>query len=679
MDRRSYLDSLNAGRIRRPQTSLEQLNRSLEHLEKQLQMRSTPPQAAVDSYQQTRRRLGEEASYYRPGQEDFAAPPPRPADDYRDTRAAELSYGRTNPDQSRIADELEALRNELRARLDGAAAEAAQSPAAGIAQELEALRAEMRSQLSEARRELSAREQGTPRSDGSMAEATEIKAEIERLTDAVHSLAHRTDDRPMNVLRLELEQARAAIDSLAREDTVRTIGDRWDDFERRMESFQENMTADIRSRPADPGVDALTARIEQMNTALNNLPDSLPLRSLDDKMRKLSMAVEKFVQQQETRQPQSLAAVETRLDEISRAIVASAVSANAGAPDTEQMRRIETRIAQLSRQIEESAKAQPAPPAFDEAGILDAIDERFGELSRRMDAARASEDAILGLQQRLESIATKLEQPVAAAPSVDPSLVSNLEAQIAGLSRFLSKPDPRQDEMRILAPRLDSLEKSIVGNRDLMVEAAREAADRAVRSMAGAPRDDLELASGLAGDLKQLEGLTRRSDERNAKTFEAIHDTLLKIVDRLGTLEQGDRTAVAEAVRRPVDMPETPALDPADDDQFEDDHIDVAAERPRLTPAQAAAAAAEAALGEAPNAPERSRPKRSMLGGLFNRKNAPVQTQPALAGMQEPVVEDGGAPSIDIDEPLDPRAGNRPLEPGSGAPDLNAIMRRVRD
>ena len=37
------------------------------------------------------------------------------------------------------------------------------------------------------------------------------------------------------------------------------------------------------------------------------------------------------------------------------------------------------------------------------------------------------------------------------------------------------------------------------------------------------------------------------------------------------------------------------------------------------------------------------------------------------------------APSVDLDAPLDPKIANRPLEPGSGAPDLNAIMKRVRD
>ena len=46
---------------------------------------------------------------------------------------------------------------------------------------------------------------------------------------------------------------------------------------------------------------------------------------------------------------------------------------------------------------------------------------------------------------------------------------------------------------------------------------------------------------------------------------------------------------------------------------------------------------------------------------------------PALPGMDAP------APTLDLDEPLDPKLANRPLEPGSGTPDLNAIMRRVRD
>ena len=63
---------------------------------------------------------------------------------------------------------------------------------------------------------------------------------------------------------------------------------------------------------------------------------------------------------------------------------------------------------------------------------------------------------------------------------------------------------------------------------------------------------------------KALDELTRRSDERNTKTFEAIHDTLLKIVDRLGSLEERRQPAFAEPMpRRPRKMAlrDAPSID----------------------------------------------------------------------------------------------------------------------
>jgi len=732
MDKRSYLDSLNAGRARRPQTTLEQLNRSLEHLEKQLDMRSAQKPAA-DPYQSSRRRLADEAAFYA-GEYDSRpsaarqASGARPDEQYRaDTRA--------HHDQARIADELESLRREMRQHLETSRQEqsrrdAIEPQATRVAQELEAIRNEMREQLSAARREQAPASYATQGS-----EVAEIKGEIERLTDAVQSLTQRSDDRPLNVLRLELEQARSAIDSLAREDTVRSMGSRWDDLERRMASFEQNISTELRSQPQSSSLDALNDRLNQMHMALNSLPDSLPLRSLDEKMRKLSGAVEQFAQRQDTRQPQSLTAIETRLDEISRAIVASAVSGGAGKADAEQMKRIEARISALSRQIEETSQGapvsetvdrlesisrrvdtiadrldrpQPAPvghdsslldvieahfsdmaqrldrpqptPNFNDSGLLDAIEARFSDIAERIDTTRASEDAIMGIEERLATIAARLDRPVPASPAVDPTLVSKLEAQIAGLSQFLSRANPQQEELGLLSPRLDRLERSIVGNRDLMVEAAREAAERAVSSLSDAPRSDVEAVSGLANDLKQLEGLARRSDDRNAKTFEAIHDTLLKIVDRLGTLDRGDAGHVAEEPRRKLDMPQTPPMDltlPEELEEIEaiEEPVADVAERPQWSPAQAAAAAAEAALDEPVVEPAVAKPRRSMLGSLFSRKG-PEEPAPQLHGMDVPDVE---VPTVDLDEPLDPGAANRPLEPGSGAPDLNAIMRRVRD
>jgi localization factor PodJL len=310
--------------------------------------------------------------------------------------------------------------------------------------------------------------------------------------------------------------------------------------------------------------------------------------------------------------------------------------------------------------------------------------------------------AIRGLESRLEDISSRLESSAQQVAGIDPALIRSLEAQVAGLSAHLSKPGTPLPEFEDISPRLNEIEKSLAGTRDSILSVAREAAESAVRSLADSTSSTAQTnataVAGLAQDLKTLEALTRRSDERNSRTFEAIHDTLLKIVDRLGSLESGEtseavselvdpqpaskrgrggKIAVQDAPSMDIDQPQPLTGDMA---SLEGRAAAIMRDEPSAprTPAEAAAAAAMAALG--PDAigdkSEAAGRRKSMFSGLaraFKGKKE-ADTQP-LAG-SEPVAD---VPSVDIDEPLDPRAANRPLEPGSGAPDLNAIMKRVRD
>jgi localization factor PodJL len=144
----------------------------------------------------------------------------------------------------------------------------------------------------------------------------------------------------------------------------------------------------------------------------------------------------------------------------------------------------------------------------------------------------------------------------------------------------------------------------------------------------------------------------------------------------MGSLESG-----AHEPARKLELRDAPPIDA--EDAFPSIGGDPAAKTTvERTPAQAAAAAALAALGaDHPVEPEQNSSRvRSMLGGLtraFSKKD--TAKEPELAGSQasEPAMD--AAPSVDLDMPLDPKIANRPLEPGSGAPDLNAIMKRVRD
>ena len=783
--KRSYLDSLNDGRQRRPLASLDELNRSLENLEARLErQRNEQREAPAEPYRAPQRQAPP-AGYTPRGE-----------------------YGRTAPYERpyhAIARDIDRARSQE----DGVAA------VGKIAGELRALREEMRHQMSTGlQREFDLLRKDIDRASQSGAvgsQAVELGLELERLSGAIHTLAERSDDKSVNTLRLELEQVRRSLGELAREETVLSVDRRWDEFDRRWDAFADRMSADARQRPEDPALAALAGRLEQINDAVNNLPESLSLLSIEDKVRTLAGAVEQFVRQRDSHGDEMFSLIDERLDEISRAIVASTVAAQTPHFNPEPFERIEVRIAALAHQIEEITAEQPtaeiidrlntlservddiaqrsdipeqaverltrqisliadkiertppapdaglifqgieqrfdaladvferrqgdafehgntlfrdlerrledlgerldrqsAQPAADHSGIMEAIDARFTAFAQRLETNRpdpASELAMRGLEARLDDISNRLEISAAQVASIDPDLIRGLEAQVSELSNHLARPGSPLPEFEDIRPRLDEIERSISGNHHALVEAARQAAEDAVRSFSGSTTETAAV-TGLAQDLKALEALTRRSDERNGKTFEAIHDTLLKIVDRLSSLEPGQQPALVEAPPASVaellsttmlspapklSLSETPSLQPeapaplpeaphafgrrASDRPSEDD-------RTARSPAQAAAeaAAAVAALDGVRTEKKEQKPARtSMLSGLaraFTSKKA--KPQPATVEVAEPVVE-APAPGMALDAPLDPKIANRPLEPGSGAPDLNAIMRRVRD
>ncbi|TPI14958.1 peptidoglycan-binding protein [Mesorhizobium sp. B4-1-3] len=820
--KRSYLDTLNAGRQRRPHASLEELNRSLETLEQRLdRTRADIPDRPELRRPSVEPRYPSTQPYGQPrwyedtysAQRPLDRPPQNPAAQYPGAQnqrpqnpapGAAPAFGQNyqaiarDIDRVRGQEDSVAMVGKIALELHGLREELRHQMTAGLQREFEAFRQDIdRAMQANSQRGAN----GMP--DKSSAE---LGLEFERLSGAIQTLAEKSDDRSVNLLRLELEQVKGALDTLAREESVQKVDRRWDDFDRRWSAFEDRVDADQRKRAEGPSLSVLTDRLEQISSAVNNLPESLSLRSLEEKVRMLAGAVDRFAGQQTARGGETLAMIDERLDEISRAIVASTVAAQANAFDPETFGRIEKRIASLAVQIEEVAQSRPGAEVLDHlnlltsrvdqlagradlpeqamerlgkqiasitekmdrapampdadqifqgleqrfdalstllerrqgdaieqsnmlfrdlerrldevadrldqrmrqdesAGIMEAIDARFTALAKRIETRAtdpANEMAIRGLESRLDDISSRLESSAQQVAGIDPALIRSLEAQVAGLSAHLSKPGTPLPEFEDISPRLNEIEKSLAGTRDSILSVAREAAESAVKSLAestsGTAQANATAVAGLAQDLKTLEALTRRSDERNSRTFEAIHDTLLKIVDRLGSLEAGETSeAMSELVdpqpaakrggRGKIAVQDAPSMDidqptplTGDMASLEGRAAAIMRDEPSAprTPAEAAAAAAMAALG--PDAigdkSETAGRRRSMFSGLARafKGKKDADTQP-LAG-SAPV---GDVPSVDIDEPLDPKAANRPLEPGSGAPDLNAIMKRVRD
>jgi localization factor PodJL len=780
--KRTYLDAVNSGRQRRSYASLEQLNRSLESLEQRIERNreeisgfGAEPQRRHAPEQRPRTDLDAPPVFARPTPRQTYASQSHAPQPSLPRGVAQEPRGAFEQPYKSIARDIQRVRHDE----DGVAA------FGKIAGELKGLREELRHQMaSSLHREfdvLRKEFQQVNASGGHV--ASKLGLDVERLSNAVQSLGERGDDRTINMLRLEVEQMKSALDTLAREETVLSVDRRWDDFGRRFDDFEHRVSSGA-GRAADAEeLAALSQRVEQISQAVANLPESLSIRPLEDKVRTLAGALDHFIERQDGHAKETFAQIEIRLDEISRAIVGATVAAQQHQPDPEPFERIEARISALARQIEEVSEDrpdvemlehlqalarrvdelatrsaipdeaierlayqisviadkvdhQPAMPdvgeiftgieqrfdvlsslferrqddaleqgnmlfrelerrlnevaeridtrqtetAFDSGSLMKVIDARFSELAATLDTGRGdavSDEAIRGLETRLESISQRLDQSASQFAGLDSDLVRSLEAQVSGLSEHLAKPSAPLPEFVDISPRLKEIEKSIADSRESVIEAARSAAESAARSLVSQP--DAGIVAGIAEEVKALETLTKRSDERNSKTFEAIHDTLLKIVDRMGSLERD-----ASEPTRKVEVRDAPSIDA--DEAFDYEQETPSAPPPRTvverTPAQAAAAAAMAALGsDHPAEPEQGAGRvRSMFSGLTRAFGGKKEAkEPELAGSQLPEPEMDIAPAVDLDAPLDPKLTNRPLEPGSGAPDLNAIMKRVRD
>ncbi|RWX71724.1 peptidoglycan-binding protein, partial [Mesorhizobium sp. M2A.F.Ca.ET.039.01.1.1] len=216
--KRSYLDTLNAGRQRRPHASLEELNRSLETLEQRLDRTradmpdrpdprrptAEPRYPSTQPYGQAPRWYEDPYAVQRPLDRAPQNPwpqeraPQNPAPAYQ-AIARDIDRVRGQEDSvamvGKIAVELRGLREELRHQMT-----------AGLQREFEAFRQDID-------RALQANSQRGAMPDKSSAE---LGLEFERLSGAIQSLAEKSDDRSVNLLRLELEQVKGALDTLAR-------------------------------------------------------------------------------------------------------------------------------------------------------------------------------------------------------------------------------------------------------------------------------------------------------------------------------------------------------------------------------------------------------------------------------------------------------------------------------
>lgn len=103
-----------------------------------------------------------------------------------------------------------------------------------------------------------------------------------------------------------------------------------------------------------------------------------------------------------------------------------------------------------------------------------------------------------------------------------------------------------------LDARMSAIEDYMASNDEYIIEAARQAAEAVLDAFtrnnvsSGANFADMTMLTDLATDLRSLEALSRNTEERTHRTFEALHETLVQIAGRLDSL---DNRAPAPAYR----------------------------------------------------------------------------------------------------------------------------------
>lgn len=698
----------------------------------------------------------------------YREPQPAPQPSYRPTTAP------ADHSLKDIAQALVSLREELKRDIND-----------GVAREMSALRTEMRDIRSNAgqygasddlRAELARLGESIDllgHQNRSRGGSDDLRAEFEDLRAMIDGLAREETMRQMDTRWGGLERRMSDFDPSPMRDEIVSLAYRLDDIKAQLGTLNPN-----------PAIHALEGRLLAVAEAMEQFGRRMPpsdqmiaeqFAGLDLRLDEISRAIAAGSRALQAQEPEHIARLDHRLAALADQIHQISEQANkrpdpamelarrmemlaarveqiaAASSGVEAAAHLEERLDQLSYMLERTQQAAPAPEltgflsdisrkidALDNSTVNDQLSQRLEYLARRIDefeypqlsTGNTGDGALLRLETRLSDIARRLDETV-AAPAPDNRALKGLEDQIAHLAELISRPVAATGGAGTASPemehRLASIEDYMATSDEYIIEAARQAAEAVMEAYnrnGGAPANvDMSALSALAGDLRHLEEIAHNSEERNTRTFEALHDTLLQIAGRLDEMDMRLRGEVSAADREPPVRP-APAMPRADynpvnlandaffqqeapparepqpqaprgplvyqEDHFSFDNAASAYGDPRQNMSgpvirtvepELADAVEEAAREMTAASPQQPQAKvtsgfLSNLTSRFLRKGKDKAAKGGASAGDRALV-DPAPPMVPEDEMLH-GADAELLEPGSGKPDIKSILDRVR-
>jgi localization factor PodJL len=522
-------------------------------------------------------------------------------------------------------------------------------------------------------------------------------APFERLEARLASVAQKIDELEPAAVETEIgsriEHLAARVAQLADEEAIARLDARIEN----LQSYLENGARDDRMPELADYLNDITGRIEALDA--RGVDESLIARldNLAHQIEGLSVPA-----------PQAAAVPEAVIGRLEALIGRAEATVSRSIDPLPGLETLDARLAEIADRLQQ-AEISTAGNAMHPVSGLENVEAQLAEISARLDRpyldqVPAMMPGIENLEARLADIADRLDMSSNAGAGPSDQAMRGLEDQIANLSRLISSA-PAGAGTEAFEERLASIEEHLATSDEFVVEAARQAAEAALSAYSGqmgtapSPQSlaNMEVITALADDLRALEGLSRKTEDRTTRAFEAVQETMLKIAGRLERLDAPSsafhQAGAGARDTNEVSMPKASVQSLDDVMDLAGDHEDALSEmsrspaemkaQPARSPSEAAALAAAYAKSQEAEARDGegasqsgSGGDKSFLSGLAARIRPGKDQSKSQA---EPQFTENDSPPLDPSMEMDAETANMPLEPGSGAPDINRILQKVRE
>ncbi|MEZ5871628.1 MAG: SEL1-like repeat protein [Nitratireductor sp.] len=609
------------------------------------------------------------------------------------------------------------------------------------------------------------------RNGADSAHGNETISHIITLSDHVTAIRDRIEGMSLEAIQSHVEELSGVVNALSGQGdkslafNFSTINDRLDEITRALVAVSINPPGGL------DALDRIEARMTSLSKAIDRIAEentaiSIPAQALENGLAELGQKFDLFAQHALHREDNGgHDSLTSRLDEIVQQLEAMADSgAHASSPALDGIGQgLDALSAKLDRLAENGMQAAE----LDATGILGSRLDEIADHLAQLTVANANSnpfsvaqegnidhdgsfqasnvEAVLSvIESQLIAIFDRLPEPGSANPALqsdnseimqmlsvlserieqaghaqpaalpDSAQLAALEHQLAGIAAHLTTIGDTGFDLAPLNERLENIESQVANSRDIVMDAAVAAAERAASLVAGNTSEtgqstNNDVIDQLAAELRSLEENTRHLTEMHAQSFDTVRETMTMISDRLGDIENHLQSASNGSPRSSRDYRETRV-------SHEDagGYAPAASRQPQHEPEYASSRSSVAGLqhgmagGYRGDAMEDDLPPssyRSSFDSDRNERHPFHDDRDDLPSMDDAprlhiddLPEMDGANSVGHDVPLgdydnhdynsgdvqDPASESHsvpeddvPLEPGSGVPDLEALMRQA--